>query len=256
MYKMVVVDDEYFTCEGLKILLNWEEMNVEIVGTALNGEDGLKLVEREKPDILITDIRMKIMDGLTMIQKLRNNGFKGEVIVLSGYKVFEYAQEAMANDVSCYLLKPITKDKMMEAIKIVLKKIDEKRLKSDKKDIESVETTSLDDNWADIMKYIDNNITNNITLKEVASLACLETTYFSRLFKKKTGTGFLEYITQQRMLLAKKLLSETKLQVKEIMYRLSYNDEKYFRQLFKNFTGYSPIEYRDIYNSADNKNKE
>lgn len=258
MYKMIVVDDEYFTCEGLKLLLNWGEMNIEVVGTALNGEDGLKLVERENPDIIITDIRMKIMDGLTMIQKLRENGFMGEVIVLSGYKVFEYAQEAMRNDVSCYLLKPITQDKMIEAIKLVLKKLDEKNPKKAGEDSEIEDITFSHDNWAKVMKYIDDHITTNITLKEVASLACLETTYFSRAFKKKTGIGFVEYITQKRMLRAQKLLSQTQMQVKEIMYSLSYNDEKYFRQLFKKFTGYSPIEYRDIYNCAktDSKKKE
>lgn len=248
MYKMVIVDDEYFTCEGLKILLDWKEMNIEIVGCALNGEEGINLVEQEKPDIIITDIRMNIMDGLTMIQKLRNNGFAGEVIVLSGYKVFEYAQKAMLNDVSCYLLKPITEDKMKEAITIVVKKLDEKHSKKFKEDLEIDAKKILHSNWAEVMKYIDDNITTDITLKDVASIACLEATYFSRLFKKKTGIGFLEYITQKRMLRAQKLLTHTQMHVKEIMYALSYKDEKYFRQLFKNFTGYSPTEYRDIYN--------
>ena len=240
MYKMIVVDDEYFTCEGLKILLNWKELNIEIVGSAMNGEDGLKLVEQENPDIVITDIRMKIMDGLTMIQKLRSNGYQGEVIVLSGYKVFEYAQEAMASNVSSYLLKPITKDKMIDAIKIVLKKLD------DKKGRASGDMPDADDKWSVLMKYIDDNITK-ITLKEAATLACLETSYFSRTFKKRTGMGFLEYITQKRMMTAKKLLTETDMNVEEIMYYLSYNDSKYFRTLFKKSTGYSPKEYRNIY---------
>ncbi|MBP3361068.1 MAG: response regulator [Clostridia bacterium] len=246
MYKMVIIDDEYFTCEGMKLLLDWKELNIEIVGTALNGEDGLKLVEKEKPDILMTDLRMKMMDGLTMIKKLRDNGYSGEIIVFSGYKVFEYAQEAMQNDVSCYLLKPVTTEKMIDAIKNVLKKLDEKRMKYES-GRENAIGELFDDKWAEVIKYIDNNITNNITLKDVAGVACLEPTYFSRIFKKKTGIGFLEYITQQRMILAKTLLEQTTLHVKEIMYKLSYNDEKYFRQIFKNFTGYSPTEYRNMY---------
>lgn len=247
MYKMVIVDDEYFTCEGLKILLNWKELNIEIAGTALNGEAGLELIERERPDIVITDIKMKFMDGLTMIKKLRDSGFTGEIIVFSGYKVFEYAQDAMESGVSCYLLKPVTKDKMTSAIKIVLDKIANKRLNRVDSELSEEPAYESETDWSKVMKYIDSNATKDITLKDAAGVACLETSYFSRLFKKKTGIGFSEYIMQRRMNLAKKLLIETELQVKEIMYHLSYNDEKYFRKRFRNFTGYSPTEYRNRY---------
>ena len=246
MYRMVIVDDEYFTCEGLKILLDWGKLNIEIVGTASNGEDGLQLIEKEKPDIIITDIRMNNMDGLTMLKNLRAGGFKGGVIVLSGYKVFEYVQEAIGYAVSSYLLKPITKDKMIEAVNIVIKKLEETRQDSQNEEVFDTEET-----WTKVMKYINDNITGNITLTKVAGIACLETSYFSRLFKKKMKIGFLEYILQQRMEIAKRLLKETDLQVKEIMYKLSYNDEKYFRSIFKSYTGYSPTEYRKICHETD-----
>ena len=254
MYRMVIVDDEYFTCEGLKILLDWEKMNIEIVGTASNGEDGLQLIEKEKPDLIITDIMMNNMDGLTMIKKLRSGGFKGGVIILSGYKVFEYVQEAMGYAVSSYLLKPITKDKMIEAVNIVLKKLNETR---QGKDFQNEEVFDTEETWTKVMKYINDNITGNITLTKVAGVACLETSYFSRLFKKKMKMGFLEYILQQRMEIAKRLLKETDLQVKEIMYKLSYNDEKYFRSIFKSYTGYSPTEYRKMcLETGSDENKE
>ncbi len=244
MYRMVIVDDEYFTCEGLKILLDWEKMNIAIVGAASNGEDGLQLIEKEKPDIIITDIRMNNMDGLTMLKKLRDGGFKGEVIVLSGYKVFEYAQEAIEYEASSYLLKPITKDKMIEAVNSVLKKLNKNRKEKSFRDDELSDT---DETWTKVMRYINDNITSNITLTQAAGIACLETSYFSRLFKKKMQMGFLEYILQQRMEVAKRLLEDTDMQVKEIMYKLSYNDEKHFRSIFKNYTGYSPTEYRKIH---------
>lgn len=254
MYRMVIVDDEYFTCEGLKILLDWEKMDIAIVGTASNGEDGLGLIEKEKPDIIITDIRMNNMDGLTMLKKLRDGGFKGEVIVLSGYKVFEYAQEAIEYEASSYLLKPITKDKMIEAVNSVLKKLNKNRQEKSFRDEKVFDT---DEPWTKVMRYINDNITSNITLTHAAGIACLETSYFSRLFKKKMKMGFLEYILQQRMEVAKRLLEDTDMQVKEIMYKLSYNDEKHFRSIFKNYTGYSPTEYRKIcLESRSDRNKE
>lgn len=246
MYKALIVDDEYFTCEGLKMLLDWKKFNIEIIGTAKNGEDGIQLINKTCPDIVITDIRMKIMDGLTMIHKLRADGYRGEFIVLSGYKVFEYAQEAIESNVSSYLLKPITKEKMINAIESVIKKLDEKYAES------KVGILNVNDKWKATIKYIDDNIKSNITLKDAATLACLEVSYFSRTFKKRIGMGFLEYITKKRMEIAKKLLIETEMSVDEIMYSLSYNDSKHFRTLFKKTIGCSPKEYRNRYKNKLN----
>ena len=160
MYKMVVIDDEYFTCEGLKLLLDWKSLDIEIVGFSLNGEEGLELVERVNPDIVMTDIKMKFMDGLTMIKKLRSKGFKGEIIVFSGYKVFEYAQDAMENGVSNYILKPVTKDKMLDAIKIVLDKLDSRRdANGGAAEDEGIYGSETD--WSNVLKYIDSNITKD-----------------------------------------------------------------------------------------------
>lgn len=238
MYKMIIVDDEYFTCEGLKILLDWESYNISIVGTAQNGEEGLKLAKTVSPDIIITDIRMKSMDGLDMIKHLRKDGFAGEVIIISGFKVFEYAQDAINNGVRSYLLKPLTRGKMINAVESVLEALDEKKAE------DRSETISLD-TWSRIKHYVDENFMRGITLNSVAETMHLNGSYASRIFKKKTGKNFTDYVTMKRMEYACNLLANTEMSVNEIIDYLSYKDPRHFRELFKKHTGYSPSEYRN-----------
>lgn len=123
-YKIVIIDDEPFIIEGLKILINWNEYGCEIVGSATKGDSGLFLIEQLKPDIVITDIRMPNMTGIEMIRRassICNCSF----IVLSGYSDFNYARKCMNLGVNEYLLKPVEEELLIKSLIKVQKKIEE-----------------------------------------------------------------------------------------------------------------------------------
>ena len=104
--KVVVVDDERVALENIKSLIPWEQHGFEIVGTATNGKSALKLYEERRPQIMIVDIRMPIMDGLELIQTLAARRDNVKFIVMSAYEDFEYARQSIScGNVSCYLLK-------------------------------------------------------------------------------------------------------------------------------------------------------
>lgn len=104
--KVVVVDDERIALENIKSLIPWEEHGFEIVGTATNGKSALKLYEELRPQIMIVDIRMPIMDGLELIRTLAARKENVKIIVMSAYEDFEYARQSISfGNVSCYLLK-------------------------------------------------------------------------------------------------------------------------------------------------------
>jgi two-component system response regulator YesN len=108
MDKVLFVDDEPFVIEGLKTMIDWEKYGYRICGEAVNGEDGLQLIRVCDPDLVVTDIRMPVLDGLQLIRQIRENGnSKIRFIVLSGYDDFSYIQSAMKYGISDYLLKPI-----------------------------------------------------------------------------------------------------------------------------------------------------
>ena len=116
MVGMVVIDDEYYIRTGIRDAIDWQSINVEIVGEAEDGEQGLELILAQKPDLVLTDIRMPFMDGLELIEKISDSQIGCGVIVLSGFDEFEYAQAALRHGVLDYLLKPIDKAKLKETV--------------------------------------------------------------------------------------------------------------------------------------------
>lgn len=128
MYKLMFVDDEKLILDGLKYILDWNSMDIEIVHEAKNGKDALEKFKEDPVDIVITDINMPIMSGLTLINEIKKINKDVSFIVLSGYDEFSYAQQAITLGVENYILKPIDDMELEETIK----KICKKKLESEK----------------------------------------------------------------------------------------------------------------------------
>ncbi len=129
-YGMLIVDDEYLVRTGIHETIDWSHINVDIVGEAINGKQGLEAALRLKPDLIFTDIRMPIMDGLEMIEKLAEKKYDGAIIIYSGYQDFEYARKALEYGVDTYLLKPFNNDELVKKVREALEKLEQKRRKS------------------------------------------------------------------------------------------------------------------------------
>ena len=110
--KLVVIDDEEKVCRLICALIDWERLGIEAAGTAADGEDGLNLIRVVRPDILITDIRMPGKDGLELIAEAKSFLPHLQVIIISGYSQFDYAQAAIRYGVVNYLLKPVKKQEL------------------------------------------------------------------------------------------------------------------------------------------------
>lgn len=116
MLKVMIVDDEKLAREGLKDLVDWNSLNMEIVSTATNGREALDYLLKNQVDILLTDIKMPQMDGLELLHALAHHEVMPTSIVFSGFNEFQYAQKAIQYGVLSYLLKPIRMDELMEAL--------------------------------------------------------------------------------------------------------------------------------------------
>ena len=117
MIKVVIADDEERICRLIQALVDWEAMDMQVVGTAANGIEALEVLKAEKPDILITDIRMPGCNGLELIEKAVRLQENLQTVIISGYANFEYAQTALRYGVSEYLLKPINKKDLEDTLK-------------------------------------------------------------------------------------------------------------------------------------------
>ncbi len=114
--KMILVDDEKAIVEGLKFMINRYIPECEVVGVAYNGADGVRLIQKLKPDLVITDIRMPQVDGLDMIKTLKDKGSRTKFILLSGYAEFEYARKALQLGVQSYINKPVEEDELQSSV--------------------------------------------------------------------------------------------------------------------------------------------
>lgn len=398
--KVLIVEDEVLVREGLKSVIGWDKLGMEVVGDAANGRQALEIYERERPDIVLTDIRMPVMDGLELIARIREEDKKTGIVILTCYEEFGYLQEALRMGVSDYILKLkmkpaeieaamakvkkkldedeengagpdgaeefrlqkeeelkryifyhqvsigffrsrmerlnlAVKEKDMVLLRVVIQRYEKARLKimddrgmlirfvilntteeimekygggetiqegpdcfllfmnvvNDPKDEDSwmekmqkeishvlsnfmgVRTvwgvssvfqsfTELPDKYQECcqkmqdervdlsveifeaVRYIEENLTQRLTLNQVASSINLSPNYLSSLFKKELGVGFVDYVTEKRVERAKELLENTGLRTYEVAQQAGFVDESYFSKTFKRLTGKRPSAFR------------
>lgn len=116
MFKVLIVDDEFYFRQALKVSLPWEELGFRIEGEAKNGEEALALLPALEPDIVLVDINMPIMDGMALIQQARRSGHAVKFIVLTGHSEFAYAKQAMQLGVFNYVLKPVDETELRDSL--------------------------------------------------------------------------------------------------------------------------------------------
>lgn len=116
MYTVLIADDELTILEGLKYVINWEDLGFQIIREASNGEDALAFILKKNPDVAMLDIRMPKLGGLDIVKEAREQGYTGKIIILSGYTEFKYAQTAIRYGVEYYLTKPIDEDELTKVM--------------------------------------------------------------------------------------------------------------------------------------------
>ena len=128
MYRYVVIDDEALIRKAIVKKISSLELPLAWVGEAEDGEEGLALVERERPDIVLTDMRMPVMDGVSFLQAVTERRAEAQLIVVSGYSDFEYTREAITSSVSGYILKPFDDAELRQALGKAIERIEQIRL--------------------------------------------------------------------------------------------------------------------------------
>ncbi|MCL6591929.1 MAG: response regulator transcription factor [Firmicutes bacterium] len=127
MFKVLLIDDEPAIREGLKTIIDWPRYGCEICGEAVNGRDGLAKIRQLQPDLIIVDIKMPGIDGLELLQELRQEDIKIPAIILTGYSEFAYAQKAANLGVTAYILKPIDEDDLTANLQKACREITERK---------------------------------------------------------------------------------------------------------------------------------
>ena len=243
MYSVVLVDDERLIVRGLKTVINWTELGCEVTGTAYDGAGGLELVRRLEPDIVLTDIRMPNMDGLTMLAALRSEYPRMQMSVLTAYRDFEYARQALNLGVCRYLLKPSNMDELVEAVRVMTQRLGERSGEEDEGETaEAAEAGSFIVQKA--LSYMREHYADHMTLSDVADKVYVSQWHLSKLINRHTHQSFFELIGSMRAERARLLLADPSMRVVDVALAVGYHDVAHFSKSFKRVTGKTPVEYR------------
>ena len=128
LYKLALVDDEDWILDGLQNAIEWDKIGFQIAGAFTNGRDALEALLENPPDAILTDIKMPMQDGISLVKKLREAGLKDlEVVFLSGYDDFELAQSSLRLGAVDYVLKPSAPEQIIEVFTRIKNRLDERR---------------------------------------------------------------------------------------------------------------------------------
>lgn len=249
MYRVLLVDDEHIILDGLSRAVPWESLGCTVVGTAYNGEEGLRLVRELRPDMLVTDIRMPNMDGLSMIAALRSEFPRLQIAVLTAFRDFEYAQTALNLGVCRYLLKPSRMNELLEAIRLMAERLD--ALPPPPPDADAEEDAAAAGSGAgnfivnEALDYIRAHCAEHLSLADVAAHVYVSQWHLSKLINKHCNQNFFDILGRMRVERAKTLLSDSSLRVHAIAEQVGYSDVAHFSKSFKRFEGMTPGEYRE-----------
>lgn len=243
MYKIFLADDEIWETIGLKKLIEKSGLPVQVVGEAENGIVALEQIEKKRPDILISDIRMPGLNGLELSQKMKEKNLDVPIILLSGYAEFEYARTALRWGVKEYLLKPVEQEVLNETLGKMIEGR-EAMVKLQEEQVLEQETTENGGMMKRILREIQQSYTEDITLNNLAEKYSISESRLSTRLKENLGMSFSKYLASQRIQLAKELLTDDRLSVEQIAQMVGYRDYFYFIRVFKKVTGVTPSVYR------------
>ena len=245
--RVLLVDDEIMIREGFKRLFDWQAHDCEVVGEAGDGMEALAKIDALRPDIVIMDINIPIMNGLKVIQLSRMKNPNTAFVIVSGYDDFSYCREALRLQITDYILKPVNYEEFGTCIDNLKISLFEQRvsavMESEKQEERPINRLT----W-----YLQEHLAEEISLSVLADEFHLSAQYISQLFKSEIGVNFLAYLTNIRMEKAKQLLLSTSLSIGEVSEQSGYGDYRVFTKVFKKSEGITPSQYRRDFLEKEN----
>jgi len=242
MYRVVLIDDERMIVEGLRRVIPWQDYRCEVAGTAEDAASGAALIREVHPHIVFTDIRMPGEDGLTMLAGLRSEFPDMQVSVLTGYRDFSYAQEAIRLGVTRFLLKPSKLDEIKEALSAMTDRLHASFSSDGGESGDSQQAGHYLVRRA--IAYMEQHYAEKLTLFEVADACYVSQWHLSKLLNRYAGKSFNDILNTLRIEQAKRLLDDPSLKIGDIGEMVGYADPAHFAKLFKKNTGMSANEFR------------
>lgn len=237
---LLLIDDEAWFLESLKEVLA-DTYNVH---TASNGKDGIQKYLDIRVDLILLDLAMPEMDGIEVLQRIREVNPWIPVIIMTGHSTIERAETAASLGVQGYIKKPFDSEVLKEKIKEIVALRELHLVTAGLPQMIVADTEELKESTFIILKYLHNNYHRRIALKELAKESKQSVSNLCRTFKEGTGITVLDYLQNLRITMAKRLIEKTNYSIATVAKLIGMEDESYFSRIFKREVGTSPNRYR------------
>lgn len=237
IFRVLVADDERVIRQGLQVLITRHYRELTVL-EASNGRECWDILSTESQiRLAFVDIRMPEINGLQICEKVKMAELPVKIVIISGFRDFDYARQALRYGVVDYLLKPVNPSDVLRLIhEAVMAPLFAPEL-SERQERLVIEQ---------IRKWIHDHLHEDMTLIDLSLRFHYSASYVSTLFKKEIGTGFQEYLLDCRMQRAKHLLLDPALRISEIAQQVGYTNPKAFSIAFRKVCGIPPTEYREM----------
>lgn len=237
--RVLIVEDEDLECRAMVHLMKTGFPEMLEIMTARDGETAVKLALEGRPDLILMDINLPLLDGLAASKQIRKELPDSKIIMVSAYSDYEHLRESMRAQALDYIVKPYSVETFREAVERAVR--------------DSREETPLYGKAGTIQKikkYLNQHYSENITLQDVADEICLDKSYLGRLFKEECQTTIMGCLREVRLAKAKELLLRG-MNSSEVAEKTGFGDAAYFAKSFRQATGISPTRYRESVNQEE-----
>lgn len=246
MLKVLVVEDDEMVRKRIVLTMDWAALGCVVAGEASDGLEALEAVERLEPSLIITDLKMPRMDGLTMLRRLRERGSGASVIILTAHGSFAYAQAALRLGAADYLLKPFRAAELERAVLSLKKRIGGGGSAREAPVLYPLKKGDRSKYVLAAMDYVGAHYAEpGVGIAAIAENLGISGGHLSHLFKKETDYTLRGYLTRYRMHRAMELLRDCRVKIYEVAEAVGYRDVTHFSATFKKLVGVSPSEYQD-----------
>lgn len=257
---LLIVNDEKLTADTMALEMEWERFGIEQVYVAYNFEEGKRNIQEHTVDIMLCDIEMPGKSGIELLHWVKENYNNIECIFLTCHASFEYAREALELGCQNYLLIPAEYEEIGTAVYRVVKRIQEHRQNIEYAEFGKKAVSRQVDSAAKEFgekkspkAYVDDTVTyiethlgeERLAVQEIADYLHLHPVYLNRIFKKEKGCSVGQYIANERMTLAGKLLESGRLSVNAVAERTGYGNYSNFNMMFKKYYGCTATQYQE-----------
>lgn len=252
MKNVLVVDDEKFVRLGIKTMIERSKLCTGEIVQCKNGIEAIEQMKLLTFDLIFSDIKMPLMDGIELVKQINGQGLSDAILVMiSGYDDFSFAVEALRNGVFEYLLKPVEREAFQEVLEKVEKILEDKSLAGVKTIPVEEGEESKQQKIQRAIAFIHEHYTEDINMAVVSNEVSMNYTFFSETFKEEMGKSFVDYLKSVRINMAKKLLRDSCVQISRVAFQVGFKDDKHFSKTFKLETGITPSEYKNNHSNTN-----